>query len=423
MSEAAATRTVAATRPRLLEDGGLVVLAYCFPPISVGPSFLIDRLLSGFDLTDTLLFAGEPDRFHFRDDRGPATQVEVRRRDVPRWWPQDDTAVTVRHRRVPLRLRAVGNVLVALRVAVEATQALRNTRARGLLVVYPKQHFLLAACVAAALTRKPLLVYFMDVYVEALPRGRRVARIIERYVLRRAAVLFAMSDAHREQLEARLRAIGVQGARVVEIPHMFAPVEVVAIDPAPGRPSIVFTGAIYGAQADAIRRLIDALDHPMLGGLDPRLHLLSPMDAQTVASFGVRTGARVQLRAGSSVEAVATQRVGDILFLPISFDLTPDQARTASPSKLPEYLAARRPILVHAPPDSYVARYARAHGFAEVVDVPEVEAVAAAVRRLATDAARRTELVRAAAETLGRHRMETVAAVFRAAVRDAVGAT
>ena len=183
---------------------------------------------------------------------------------------------------------------------------------------------------------------------------------------------------------------------------------------------MVFTGAIYGAQADAIRRLIVALDDPALARLDSHVHLLSPMDRETVASFGIRPGQRVSLRSTSSAEALAVQRSSDVLFLPIAFDLTPDQVRTASPSKMPEYLAAGRPILVHAPPDSYVARYAREHGFAEVVDEPDATALAHAVHRLATDDARRAELVRAARDTLERHRVENVAAVFSDAVRNAV---
>ena len=46
---------------------------------------------------------------------------------------------------------------------------------------------------------------------------------------------------------------------------------------------------------------------------------------------------------------------------------------TTSPSKLPEYLAAGRPILIHAPSDSYIAWYGKTHKCAEVVDTPDLE--------------------------------------------------
>jgi hypothetical protein len=390
--------------------------------MSTGPAFVIDRLLSRFDLTDTVVFTGEPDRFYAQDARPARSRVEVRRRDVPRWWAQEDSSLSVGGRRIALRLRALGNVMVAARVALEAVGALREERARALLVVYPKQHFLLGGLIAAAFSRKPLLVYFMDVYVEVLPHGRGVARMIERRVLRRASVVFAMSDAHRRQVEERLHALRAGDVRVVELPHPFEAVDVPEA-PAPlvGRPAIVFTGSVYSAQADSLSRLIAALDDEALANLDPRLHLFSPMDADAVASFGVRVGGRVSLAFASNTEALAVQRAADILFLPIAFGLVSAQARTASPSKLPEYLAAGRPILVHAPGDSFIACYARKHGFAEVVDEPDAGAVAAAVRRLTFDVSHREKLVRAAGATLARHRADVVAEAFGDAVRDAVG--
>jgi hypothetical protein len=405
--------------PPLLPDGGLIVLSYYFPPMSVGPSIILDRLLSQFDLADSLVFAGKPDRYSSHRDRFGAASVEVRRRDVPSWWPREDGAIMVLGRRVPVRLRALGNLLVAVRVALEAARALRAESARGLLAVYPKQHFLLASCLSAMLTRKPLFVYFFDVFVEGLPHGRRVARVIEQYVGRRATVVFTMSDAHRVHVEKRLRSYGVRAPRVVELPHAYLPSEVPAVEAPSGKPSIVFTGAIYDAQADAIARLVEALDSPLLVGLDPRLHLVSQTAERAVAGYGIRTGGRVTLRSASSGAALGLQRASDILFLPLAWSAKVHVIRTAAPSKLPEYLAAGRPILVHAPPASYIARYARQHGFAEVVTDSESEAVAAALHRLATDDVRCAELVVNARRTLERHHPAAVAATFRGAIADA----
>jgi glycosyltransferase involved in cell wall biosynthesis len=181
-----------------------------------------------------------------------------------------------------------------------------------------------------------------------------------------------------------------------------------------GDPAIVFTGAIYDAQAEALRRLVRALDRPELAGA--RLHLRSQLPPEIVAESGIEAGPRVTLAAASVEESLAAQRAADVLFLPIAFDANEAVRRTASPSKLPEYLAAGRPILVHAPPDAYVTRYAREHGFAEVVDVPDEAALAAAVRRLATDEALGAQLVAAARETLRRHEVPAVAERFRAAL-------
>jgi hypothetical protein len=75
---------------------------------------------------------------------------------------------------------------------------------------------------------------------------------------------------------------------------------------------------------------------------------------------------------------------------------------------------------VHAPRDSYLSGYAREHGFAEVVDTPDAPALAAAVRKLATDEGGRAQLAEHAAQALERHRAEAVAQAFADAVRSVV---
>jgi hypothetical protein len=78
-------------------------------------------------------------------------------------------------------------------------------------------------------------------------------------------------------------------------------------------------------------------------------------------------------------ESRVAQRAAGVLFLPLAFNAKREVVSTASPSKMPEYLAAERPILVHAPPFSYVVRYAREHQFAEVVDAADEDAIAHAI--------------------------------------------
>src|SRR6266545_470954 len=185
--------------PKLIDEGKLLILSYYFPPMAVGPAFVVDALLAQLDLEGVTIFTGDPDRYSHSPHR-EATWTELpraRRFDIPAWWPLEDRDVHVAGRRIPLRFRALGNVLVALRVAYAAAVELRSG-SRALLVVYPKQHFLLGAWLASTLTRKPLLVYFMDVYVEGLNSGRRIATLIEGLLARRATVMFAMSDRHEE---------------------------------------------------------------------------------------------------------------------------------------------------------------------------------------------------------------------------------
>ena len=91
------------------------------------------------------------------------------------------------------------------------------------------------------------------------------------------------------------------------------------------------------------------------------------------------------------------QAEADILFLPLAFDCpAPDVVRSALPGKFPEYLASGRPILVHAPADSFVAWYCRQHHCAAVVDEPDTRALADGLHRLISDGNFRRAIIRAA---------------------------
>jgi glycosyltransferase involved in cell wall biosynthesis len=212
---------------------------------------------------------------------------------------------------------------------------------------------------------------------------------------------------------------------VVELPHPHA--EEDERGPLPleirGQPAVVFTGAIYDAQAEGVRRLMDALESDELAQLDPRVYLLTQSRPADLSQWGICPSDRVTVAASTRLGARAAQRAADVLFLPIAFDTKRDVRRTASPSKLPEYLASGVPILVYAPPDSFIAKYALAKGFAEVVTVADADELARALRRVASNDALRTELLRRARETLRQHDASVVAETLRQEVAAAVPET
>lgn len=94
-------------------------------------------------------------------------------------------------------------------------------------------------------------------------------------------------------------------------------------------------------------------------------------------------------------DLAATLRAeADVLFLPMSF-LRADRSnmRVAFPSKLAEYCAAGRPVLVWGPPYSSACRWAKAHaGFAEVVDTLSISDLRQALARLSADPHRRRRM-------------------------------
>ena len=129
---------------------------------------------------------------------------------------------------------------------------------------------------------------------------------------------------------------------------------------------IVYTGNIYEAHYDAFRNLLDAIKR--LEGTNIKLHLYTTRTPDELANVNIQ-GPIVCHPHRTPVEIPSIQRQANFLFLPLAFNSPyPDLVRTSATTKLGEYLAARRPVIAHAPPDSFVAWYFREHRCGLVVD-------------------------------------------------------
>jgi glycosyltransferase involved in cell wall biosynthesis len=154
---------------------------------------------------------------------------------------------------------------------------------------------------------------------------------------------------------------------------------------------IVYTGSIYEAHYDAVRNMAAAIE--LLPQRNVRLHLYTDQSAAELEKHGIR--GPITLHSQQSVSAVPEiQRQADILFLPLSFGSPyPEIIRTSAPGKTGEYLASGRPVLVHAPADSFLAWYFRRHDCGVVVDEDDAKKLASAIEWLLTDADLRHRLV------------------------------
>ena len=147
---------------------------------------------------------------------------------------------------------------------------------------------------------------------------------------------------------------------------------------------IVYTGVIYDAHFSAFQNLIEALQ--TIGNKDIYIHLYttgSPVDLEKKNI----TGPVVVHKHLPNSAMPAIQRSADILFLPLALNslYSPEIINTSAPGKLGEYLAAKRPILVHAPKESFVAKYFKKFNCGLVVDDDDPEKLAQAIIRLLSD--------------------------------------
>jgi glycosyltransferase involved in cell wall biosynthesis len=166
---------------------------------------------------------------------------------------------------------------------------------------------------------------------------------------------------------------------------------------------IIYTGAIYSAQIDAIRRLVHVVDQESDRNrsvqMKMQLTLYTSLPARALEKMGV-AGKNVRRDEVKSEGIARVITEADAAFLPFSFE--PDMrhvVETSFPSKIAEYLASGIPILAHAPSYSTVAQYCREYGCGLVVDEPNEDALRSALVRLSRDAALRQELSAKALDT------------------------
>lgn len=328
------------------------------------------------------------------------------------------------------RLKIALNWLLIPVLAVFMLLLARRRRADAILSV-AHGSFFLAAALASACARMPLLLIVHDDwtgFVEASALGPLAHWLFAR-TARQAKVIYAVSPQMQELLLCRY---GLQSS--LQMPARSAPAQPQPLSPTgPLRTiRVVYLGTLTGAVEDSIALTADVMNSEALhayGLAQWRLDLYLPPPKEAPhalwASERVRFYPWVPQEEIDSILATA-----DMLLLPFSF-LPAQRFLTVRsfPSKAADYLAAARPILVIAPPDSTVAVYAAAQGFAEVVCAPDPAQIAAAIGRIAADEEQRARLSSAARATfeanhcIEQQRAELRADIWQAMARPATRST
>jgi len=298
-------------------------------------------------------------------------------------------------------IRFAGDTILEIRGRARQIGAIARAERLGLIIACSGDLVdLPASCLAARRAGIPFVPYLFDDYLYQWTGSMRAAaRRMEPWVMKHVKDAIVPNEFLGEEYARRY---GVH-ANVVRNPCPMP--DLPALDAAtrvfpPGGIDIVYTGAVYHAHYDAFRNLLAAIRK--LDRADVRLHLYTAQTAEEIGRTGI-AGPMVVHHAHIPPEEVPTVlRQAGILFLPLGFDTPiPEVIRTSAPGKTGEYLSVGRPILAHAPGDSFVSWYFRENRCGLVVDRSDPELLSASIRRLITDGDLRAELgarARSAAE-------------------------
>jgi glycosyltransferase involved in cell wall biosynthesis len=247
-----------------------------------------------------------------------------------------------------------------------------------------------AAWLAARRLGISFVAYLFDDPVYQWPNSdqRRVARAWERRWSTTASAIIAPNEVLAADVSARTGA-PCEVLRNCISPAAFAG-EPTKWPTKADEISIVYTGAVYHAHYDAFINLVQAIPNLSLPAL---LHIYTDQEEANLRKLGI-DGPVVYHKHLPAADVYEVQQRADILFLPMAFrSAIPEVIRSSAPGKMGEYLASGRPILAHAPPDSFVATFHASRGCGFVADVLSPAATARIIEKIITNASLRDSTV------------------------------
>ncbi len=367
----------------------ILFISHCVPPIPFGPSALFLRLFKYFPGDSYVVLTSRYEKKI--DTMGLGDKLQCKYYYAGQTILGDYT-----------RWSSIREWLDVIAMVVKGLAIIRKEKITDLMVHPISGNFLLASYILHRITRIPLYIYALDLYTAAQTyRIRKLMSVpIEKAVMKVAKKVFVMSEALRDFYGNKYDFEPVLLPHPIELKSYNTQIVKNMKKARSGRKVIAFTGMIYEAQLDALQNFAGAVN----GMSEVEFHIYSHRVTSKLISLGLSGNNIIHHGYVEQSKIADIQRDADILFLPMAFNSPyPDIIKTASPAKLPEYLASGTPILVHAPEYAYISWYARKYGWGLVVDKPNLELLREAVEVLLRDDFLKEKLVQNAFNTVKMH--------------------
>ena len=270
--------------------------------------------------------------------------------------------------------------------------ALLFFRCKAVFVVYPDHLFLLTGYLLSRFFDKPLYVYFHNTYLENF-QDSRLAHWLQPRIFKRARHIFVMSEgllAFYKKLYPNLKC-----STLVHTTSVYPKDTSINLPPIHVPVRLVFAGGVNASCAEAMGRFMKLIKSD--SGLS--LNIFSGLRQETFHQMGILS-ANVAIANVPYDQLIKYMQDADVVIHPHGFlgTMADHEYETIFPTKTLEYLLSCRPILAHAPKNSFLANFYAKYECALVIHEPSVEALQDGLMQICKDVDLRTRLVANALE-------------------------
>ena len=261
--------------------------------------------------------------------------------------------------------------------------------------VYPNPFYCLAASRAARQLNVPFYSYFHNTYSDNAAITDAHASGVQQEIFENSRIIFVMSAGMQQFYEQKYA-----GHTFSPLVHTFNQWPNKSADD--GRPNtdvcrLVAIGNFNESNLDATRRFIRAIEnHP-----EYELHIYTHVPKWLLKRRGIHLD-RVRYHHAVSPDQVHTElQKYDICILTHGFagGYGEIEYQTIFPTRSIPFLLSGKPILVHAPKDSFLSTFVRDHGCGILVDQKDETAILRGLESLRNDELIRDQVVLAARKT------------------------
>lgn len=368
----------------------LIVSEYA-PPNIEGIPIQMGNVLRHFPNGSYAVFTHKPKRSRFLTD--PDTKL-----DAPYYYFRTDYFCDVKF----LRRQDIQPIIAFLTIPFLVFKILlifKKERCDKILAPTNMGPFFVSAFFVSLIVKVPLHSFFYDAYsLYFSPITNKfnnwMAKYFEPKVINKSKKIFVTSEAMSDYYKEKY------GRDSILIPHSFEDDLLSKIKNKKSGRKIVFTGMI-GRGDDRLECLLEAIKEMP----DVELELYVPTKRDLNINL---PNVKVAYSTREEIPEVLSR--ADVLFLPRTFHTFHSKMlmKIASPSKMAEYLASGKPILVLAPEDSYISDFAKKNGFALVLNELNPIKLKQYIYKLLNDYSLRQKLIKNAEKVKDRHKASIV---------------